>query len=95
MFDGIACDDGYKVNQFTSKTSYIKSEFSAVNQSITSMTVEFWFKLSTLLNGLDNSYLFSLWANQSQKEFFGIYYDSITGFITCNPMDDNTTMISF
>lgn len=43
LFDGIACNDGSKVNQFDNKTSYIRS---SIETRMDKMTIEFWFKLN-------------------------------------------------
>jgi hypothetical protein len=49
LYDGIACDDGKKVNVFNPRSSYIKGEPINVKTSQTSVTLELWFKLSQTL----------------------------------------------
>lgn len=48
LFDGLACKDQHKVSAFASNRSYISGNLT-LSESVSSLTVEFWFKLTQKL----------------------------------------------
>jgi hypothetical protein len=57
LFDGIACNDGAKSSSMESKTSFYQAISSIPeNQTLSSATVEFWFRTPATLN--ETTFLF-------------------------------------
>ena len=82
LFDGIACNDDSMVAQFQTETSVIMTKTLKSKTNILNATVEFWFRVSQPVN--KTNYLFTLWGNDTKKEYLSIFYDP-TGILICAP----------
>ena len=49
LFDGLACDDGNYITEFSSKKSYLSFKTQNFTEPIEEMTVEFWFKITNMV----------------------------------------------
>jgi hypothetical protein len=73
LFDGIACNDGHLAAKFSGANSGLHKRTPLLGNWISEATIEFWFKpMVTDVN--ETGYLYSMWAMQTEHEFFSIYY---------------------
>ena len=87
LFDGIACNDGFRTLTFDDKRSSVQFKTLALKEWMSEITVEFWFKLRSEESYDQSAHIFSLYdmkaKDKEKRTFFEIFIKG--GELVCAP----------